>query len=250
MASSPFGCNNNSLFAKKMKTENKTNPPEPVELIADKSQIITAVIPFGTKQAANIRAHMHSKIVFEGKRMFIYRQVNGWTNIALESTEAKPLLTVPPCMALKVAYREFNDCAAVSDVTIKWKGSTAPLTYEDIDGMESEFTPLPADGEDDTAVPNKSDGEAIYELVEKLDDKINVLEIKLIHIATVVENVFKVLDGKYANAHAARPDQDDTNNHEASGSTDIVDVTDDKTADKIEEPATRNLGRKGRARRP
>ena len=61
--------------------------------------------------------------------------------------------------------------------------------------------------------PVLSDGEAIYKLVEKLDDKINVLEIKLIHIGTVVENVFKVLDGKYANGRAPRPDQDGTNDH-------------------------------------
>lgn len=44
------------------------------------------------------------------------------------------------------------------------------LEYNDIDAMEIEFTPLPnGGGAADEAVPsNKTDGKAIYELVEKL----------------------------------------------------------------------------------
>ena len=61
MSSSPFGCNRKNLFSNKAK---EAAPPETVTLIADKSQVITAIIPFSTKQAANIRAHMHANVTY------------------------------------------------------------------------------------------------------------------------------------------------------------------------------------------
>lgn len=189
--SSPFACNANNLFASKAKGKAAVAPPEAVELIADKSQVITALIPFGTKQAANIRKHMHENITHEGQRIFIFRQVNGWTTIALDSTEAVPKLTVDPIIALKIAWREFNACPFVNPLTIKWKGSPNVLGYDDIDLMETQFTPLPtAEEVTDNTVANKTDGEVIYDAIEALTKKVDSLELKLAHVVDVVDQIY------------------------------------------------------------
>lgn len=191
MSSSPFACNANNLFASKAKGKAAVAPPEAVELIADKSQIITAIIPFGTKQAANIRKHMHENIIYEGQRIFIFRQVNGWTTISLDSTEASPKLTIDPITALKIAWREFNSCPFVNPLTIKWKGSPTVLGFDDIDLMEPQFTPLPtADVGNDNNGVNKTDGEVIYDAIDALIKKVDLLEVKLTHVVDVVDQTY------------------------------------------------------------
>ena len=126
--SSPFACNRGpSPFGSKLAKAKEAAVPEPVTLIADKSQVITAIIPFQTKQAAAIRQHMHANITSNGQKIFIYRAVNGWTNIALDATEAAPKLTCDPITTLKTAWHEFTNCSAVSTITIKWKDTDTVL---------------------------------------------------------------------------------------------------------------------------
>jgi hypothetical protein len=105
-------------------------------------------------------------VLNDGQRIFIFRQVNGWTNISLESTENAPKLTCHPITALITAWKEFSTCPAVSEVIIKWKGSDDRLTYDDIAGMESQFLPLPEATGDDT--PDKTDAEVLFEAISDL----------------------------------------------------------------------------------
>ena len=116
---SAFGCNQKkSVFGSPAKAK-EVIPREAVILVANKNQVITALIPYNSKQAATIRQHMHLNITIDGQRVFLFRPINGWTNIALDATETNPKLTANPITALKLAYTKFNECTAVSSVTIK-----------------------------------------------------------------------------------------------------------------------------------
>ena len=204
MSASPFAVNKKDLFSGKAKPKPESYPPEPVTLIADKCQVITAMIPFGTRRSAEIRQHMHSNIKMDGNRIFIFRSVNGWTNISLDSTESTPKLTCDPIHTLKQAWREFNDCPAVSDVSIKWKGSDVVLGYDDIDMMEAQFVPLPAgdpSSDDGSATgTTKTDAEVLYDMMKSMDDMmtkqqaaIAEFDTKLVHIISVTEGLAKQL---------------------------------------------------------
>ena len=196
MASSPFGCNQKNLFGSKAKPQ-VASVPEPVGLVAEKNQVITALIPFQTKKAAEVRQHMHANIIENGQKIFIYRAVNGWTNISLESTETSPKLTCDPITTLKTAYREFTNCGAVSKVTIKWKGSDNELGYDDIDAMEPEFDPLPEETADTTAAGgSKTDAEVLYDMIAANDksiaavlDKVQATELRLNYIVDIIDKL-------------------------------------------------------------
>ena len=135
---------------------------------------------------------MHSNVTENGQKIFIYRNVNGWTNISLESTESAPKLTCDPITTLFTAYREFTNCAAVSKVTIKWAGSAAELGVDDIKGMETQFDPLPEPvAEESGASSSKTDAEVLYDVIgamdKKIDDvstKLEEVNVKLVHIVS------------------------------------------------------------------
>ena len=196
MPSSPFACNRKNLFQGKAK---ESAPPEPVVLVADKSQIITAIIPFSTKQAATIRAHMHTNVLTsDNQKIFIYRSVNGWTNISLEATEASPKLTLDPITTLIIAWQQFTACTAVSTVTIKWKGSNTELGYDDIAAMEKDFDalPEPTGTEDNEAGGSKTDAEIMTDMIDvntksiaKLSQSFEHIEQRMEHLINVVERV-------------------------------------------------------------
>ena len=185
MASNPFDCNQKkSAFGSPAKAK-AVIPRESVTLVADKNQIITAIIPYNSPQAAPIRQHMHSNITIDGQRVFIFRPVNGWTNIALNSTAENPKLTADPITVLKLAHTKFSECSAVSTVTIKWAGSEEVLNYEDIDNMEPMFIPLPES--QGPVAEAKTEGEFLMdklnEVDKKVDDKILELGKKIDEIA-------------------------------------------------------------------
>ena len=128
---------------------------------------------------------MHLNITIDGQRVFLFRPINGWTNIALDATETNPKLTANPITALKLAYTKFNECTAVSSVTIKWEGSDEILTYDDIDNMEDKFVALP---ESQTPIAEtKTDAEFLMdklnEIDKKIDDKIVELGKKIDEVA-------------------------------------------------------------------
>ena len=202
--SSPFALTSSrgSLFANKKAVD--TSPPEDVVLVASKSQVITAIIPYGTKKSQAIRAFMHANVVStddstKGARFFIYRQVNGWSTIHLESTEAVPKLTGDPITVLKTAWREFTaNCADVGNVKIKWEGSNEIMGYDDIDGMEGLFDPLPdSTNANPSTGPAKTDGEMIYELEEKIYTKVTAVEANVDTIARRLAHVVDSLDNIY-----------------------------------------------------
>ena len=179
MASNPFGCNQKkSVFGNSVKAK-AAIAKEAVMLVADKNQIITAIVPYNSPQAAAIRQHMHSNITVDGQRVFIFRQVNGWTNIALDSTAENPKLTADPITVLKLAFTKFSECTAVSTVTIKWAGTDENLTYEDIDQMETKFDKLPDAQPDADPVNNKGDVEYLMDKLNEIDKKVDdkVLEL-------------------------------------------------------------------------
>ena len=218
MASSPFGCNANNLFGKKAKTIGPPAPPEPVVLEADKSQVITAIIPFGTRNAANIRKTMHDTIVIDGQRIFMYRTVNGWTNIHLESTELVPKLTCEPKAALKIAWAAFNNCPNVSTTTLKWKGQTDTLTYDDIDNMD--FNPLPVgDGDGpDATTGNKTDAEVLHDMLKEMTEKVETLDTKLGYITDKLDYTYDLFK-EFVNPSSDDSTGDDTAHPENSRST-------------------------------
>ena len=173
-------------------------PPEDVLLVANKSQVIEAMIPFNTKQAANIRRYMHENIVDNGQRIFIYRTNNGWTNISLESTEATPKLTADPTTTLITAWRAFTACPYVKNVTIKWKSSEDVIGFDDIGKMT--FDDLPTSGEEPEAGTSKTDVEILHELLEDIQTKQNAMRsevdeclTKILYMITVVDKTFKAV---------------------------------------------------------
>ena len=187
MSSSAFGCNaKKSLLGNSLKAK-EVIPREPVVLVANKNQIITAIIPYNSKQAAAIRQHMHTNIVIDSQRVFLFRTVNGWTTVALDSTETNPKLTADPITVLKLAFTKFSECTAVSTVTIKWEGSDEILTYEDIDHMETKFDKLPDPQPDADNVNIKGDADYLMdklnEVDKKVDDKILELGKKIDEVA-------------------------------------------------------------------
>lgn len=187
MSSSPFACNKKDLFGTKAKKP-EVAPPEPVMLVADKSQVVTAEIPFNTKQAGPIRQHMHSNILHNNQKIFVFRSIDGaakgWTNIALDSTEASPKLTCDPITSLYTAWREFNICPNVSTVSIKWKNEETVLGYDDIAMMDGLFDPLPVpDGTNNDGAGssgNKTDAEVIADKLVEQDEKLAKINQKLV----------------------------------------------------------------------
>jgi hypothetical protein len=229
--SSPFACNpKKSLFGGKAKSK-EVLTPETVTLIADKSQVITAMIPYQTKQANTIRSHMHQTVLHEGQRIFIFRQVNGWTNISLESTENVPKLTCDPITTLITAYREFSTCPAVGNVVIKWKGSDEVLGYDDIAGMDGQFDPLPEASDDAETDRHQTDADVLYAAIESIDKKVDAYDNKLAHIVGIVERTYALVNGDDETVPAS-PD--------AAGSSAQAGVTD--------EAATVRVGQKRRKR--
>ena len=173
----PFGCNQKkSVFGSPAKAK-EVKPREPVTLIADKNQVITALIPYNSAHAAVIRQHMHSNITVDNQRLFLFRPVNGWSNVALDSTAENPKLTADPITVLKLAHTKFSECSAVSTVTIKWAGSDEVLNYEDIDKMEPMFIPLPES--QGPVAEAKTEGEFLMDKLNEVDKKVDVKILEL-----------------------------------------------------------------------
>ena len=198
--SSPFGCNQKNLFGSKAKSKD-AKTPEPVTLTVDPSQVVTASIPYGTPMAAPIRQHMHASVTHDGQRIFIFRQVNGWTNISLDSTDTSPKLTCDPITVLNIAYREFNACASVSKVILKMTGDNAEYGYDDIAGMEAKLVPLPEAQETEGAAGgSKTDAEVLYDLAIENQNKmvqlgtdVDEIKTKLLYVVQTVDTTYNKL---------------------------------------------------------
>ena len=197
---SPFalGGQKGNLFSSQNKAKAPA-PPEDVTLIASKAQVITALIPYGTRNAAAIRQYMHANVVSEdepkGQRFFIFRSANGWTTIHLQSTEQKPLLTGDPITVLKLAWSKFNECPQVGNVNIKWENTTQILGYDDIDGMDGQFDPLPdeeAEGESGTPA-FKTDAEVLSDKIDVLDAKLDTMHTQLVHVVDALDKIYNGL---------------------------------------------------------
>ena len=230
--SSAFGCNSpqkNSLFKSKMAGK-QTVTPEDVTIVIDKCQVITALVPFQTKQASAIRTHMHQNILDNGQKIFIYRSINGWTNIALDSTESAPKLTCDPITTLKIAHKEFNACTAVGNVYMKWKGTEDLLPYEAIDGMEGHFDPLPEDQVVESTVAEKTDAEMLADTLDTIERKVDSLDTKIGHIISIIE---------LAHRNAPKDPVDvDGNNDDTTGNN--------EEAGSSKDPATPQTGKRAR----
>ena len=230
--SSPFGCNQKSTIGTAFSGKAKeTAPPEPVVIVVDKSQVVTAIIPFGTKNAASIRSHMHGNILIDGQKCFIYRNMNGWTNIGLESTATAPRLTFDPITVLKKAVPEFDACPFVSTVTIKWTDGTTINGYDAIDGLDGMFDPLPVADESpqDMTDTRKTDGEILHACLVEMDKKVDTVDGKLAHVVSVVDKLYKFLvddDSDVQEIVSSPPERAVSNrgknNGEASGSETVV----------------------------
>ena len=199
--SNPFGCNQKNLFGNKAKP-NVAKVPEPVTIEVEKNQVVSATLPYGTPLAAPIRQHMHANVTVDSQRLFIYRSVNGWTNIALDSTDSAPKLTGDPITVVTTAYREFNACPHVSTVNLKWKGTDTLLSFDAIAGMESQFVPLPENTSDDSAAGgSKTDAEVLYDFAEdnqrkmvEMGTDVDECKTKLTYLVQAIDKIFKKLD--------------------------------------------------------
>jgi len=181
---SPFG-----------KGKQKANdPPEEVTLVVCKFKVVSAIIPFGTKQAKNIREHMHANVTSDdGMRYFIFRNENGWTNIDLRSTAEEPKLTGEPVDVLKKAHEEFTKCQHVSKVIVKWDSGEAIDAPTEFDYLLDRFTDPPADNNDD----DNDDGSTV-----SVSEKVDNLGTQLAHVITQVDSLFAQFD-QYARAQGA-----------------------------------------------
>lgn len=241
MSSSPFNCNQKNLFSSTFKAKEKSSPPEPVVLIADPNSIITVEIPYGTKNAPTIRAHMHSNIVTtDNKRVFIYRQMNGWTNIHLDSTEACPKLTMDPIHTLKLAWREFTDCPQVSTVTIRWKDGTVVNGYDGIDDMDGQFTalPEPTDSADATPTTTQTDAEVLHDALMQVMRKVESMEQ---HITDMSAKYESAINSVLTSRDSIAKQTTGTSAGASSSSSAIVindDDNDSINAGKTDDPAT------------
>lgn len=126
-------------------------PPEPVNLLVNKNQIVVAIIPHNTAKSAPIRQWMHSNVIHpnDRTRLFIFRSStnNSWTTIALDSTSEAPKLTAEPLTVVTIARAEFNRCPHVSAVTCRdWNGNE--ITEADIPNLDFDpLTPVPSQAE-------------------------------------------------------------------------------------------------------
>lgn len=242
MASSPFGCNKKSSFGSPFKGKEKASPPEDVTLIADKSQVITAIIPFGTKVSPAIRQFMHANILCpEKKRIFIYRDGNGWTNIDLKSTEQTPMLTANPIYCLKTAYTAFNDCPQVKDVIIKWTDGTVVSDYDAIDDMDGQFIDLPTATEAEES-SSKSEGEVLHEMLAYVMKKMDTLDQRMTIMHEYNESSLKKLRDEQGKSSTASVGESSS----TAGKSTIDISGDDKSVDA--DVPTRNAGKR-KARR-
>ena len=192
-SASPFSFQKkNSPFNKGKQKAN--DPPEEVTLVVCKFKVVTALIPFGTKQAKNIREHMHANITSDdGMRYFIFRNENGWTNIDLRSTAEEPKLTGEPVDVLKKAHEEFTKCQHVSKVIVKWDSGEPIDAPMEFDCLPDRFTDPPADNNDD----DNDDGSTV-----SVSEKVDNLGTQLAHVITQVDSLFAHFD-KYARAQGA-----------------------------------------------
>ena len=161
---------------------------------------------------------MHANILNDGQRIFIYRQVNGWTNISLEATEENPKLTCDPMTTLTTAYREFKNCPNVSEIKIKWDDSEELIPFDEIGHMEALFEDLPEGTNESSGTSNsKTDAEVLYDLIEatnnnvtngdtnmkvnELADKVNAIDTKLAYIVNAIDQAL----GKQSQQPTASP---------------------------------------------
>jgi len=171
-----FDCNKRSVFnSPNSKSPRPQGPAEPVELAAYRNQIVIATIPFGTNRAAKIRAWMHTHVMSpeaDGQKIFVFRQANGWTNIALTSQPTAPKLTCSPKTAMQLAYEKFMACPDVCSVTLKYEGTV--ITADNIEALEFDPLPEPQNGNDEGG-SSRTDADVIIEEIRTVSSKVDIL---------------------------------------------------------------------------
>ena len=190
---SPFASPNRTLFGAKAKDKPK-HSPENIQFVVDKNQIVTAMIPFGTHQAQNIRQHMHQHVLTaDGAKVFIFRQSNGWTNVDLQSTATSPKITATPTTVLKIAFAKFSECKEVGTISWKWSHDSTIYGQTDIDNIDAQLIELPAGDEEATLNEAKTDGEMIYDKVVNVEDKVDALSIQATHIIESINKLYRII---------------------------------------------------------
>lgn len=189
-------------------------PPEPVTLVAQRSQIVEAKISFNTPRANEHRQCLHSKCILDdGSKVFIFRQQNGWTTVHLNSSADNPQLTTDPTSALRIAYPAFMGCAGVSTVTIR-KADGTIVPFDQIAAIEYDDLPVGGPAADSTAVvtapsSNKSDAQIIHDeiIAQATDLKTNVqilatdvddIKTKMTALGGTIKDMFTSMDTKLA----------------------------------------------------
>lgn len=131
-------------------------PRENVSATVYRSRVVGVALPFQTPRAATIRSYMQSRLLNDqNQRLFVWRREtnNLWTNIALNSTPANPVLTAEPAECARKLTTVLTQCPDVLRVILLNEDGNE-ITAEDVSNME--FTPLdqqavaqPAAGADD-----------------------------------------------------------------------------------------------------
>ena len=101
--------------------------------------------------AAPIRQHMHANVTHDGQRIFIFRQVNGWTNISLDSTDTSPKLTCDPITVLNlivgITLESYTRVVAIAPTNYKlMKGSLTLLYYSRFGDVAGQADSVGGDG--------------------------------------------------------------------------------------------------------
>ena len=139
---------------------------------------------------------MHAHILVDNKRIFIYRPANGWTNIALDSTEFSPKLTCDPVLAITTAWTELQKCRYVSQVTGRWDdGST--FTLDNIPTMVFDPLPEPTRAPDQPIEAPQTDAEAIETKVDQAIKAGEDVQAKLITHETKLDAFERVMTDRF-----------------------------------------------------
>ena len=189
---------------------------EEVRAIFYPSRVVTLMMPYQTPRAANIRAFCAARLLNENnQRLFIFRsnvpQNMFWTNVALASTPANPVLTAEPSEIARKLSTILAGCPDVSGVVLQDENN-AVLTAEQIDTMA--FTPLeesaaaapePAANADISVAELAQLMRDVYSKVEEVsaDNKRDIVQLKSM-VDGKLGYIIDVLEGKARAVDPAR----------------------------------------------
>ena len=152
---------------------NATALPTPRENVSATfygNRVVAMALPFQTPRAAPVRSFCSARLLnANNQRLFVWRREtnNMWTNIALNSTPANPVLTAEPDEIARKLTTILSQCPDVASVNLLNEAGNT-ITAEDVSNME--FTPLEESATADAAGSTASDQDTVSSLAQLMRD--------------------------------------------------------------------------------